>query len=204
MNRRGALMIAVAMMMPGTAFAQTAVSEVHDAVIFGPNLQPLSKTRYLLIYTTPAPEYIALLFAGGNGFLNIPNNGQIPASGLGLNFLVRSRLDFVKNGVAVAVVDAPNKIPLPPESKRMTAGYAASIAAVITDVRRVGDHRCPPRPRETGGKSLACRYKFRDDFGGKGRSTIPAGQAQKSWIARWDRFDIGANSQAYAGYGVLG
>ena len=64
MNRRGALMIAVTLMMSGTAFAQTAVSEVHDAVVFGPNFQPLSKTRYLLIYRTPAPEYIALLFRG--------------------------------------------------------------------------------------------------------------------------------------------
>jgi hypothetical protein len=61
------------------------------------------------------------------------------SNGLDQNFLVRSRDIFVNNGMAVAVVDAPNKRPLSPESERMTAAYKADIAALVSHIRRNPD-----------------------------------------------------------------
>lgn len=135
-----AFVVGFALWFPAPACAQTAISRVYDSTRVLPNFS-FSKTRYLLTYATPAPASVAVLFAGGNGYLNIADDGTIPhmSNGLDQNFLVRTRDIFVRNGVAVAVVDAPNGIPLSPESKRMTADYKADIAALVLHIRRNPD-----------------------------------------------------------------
>lgn len=135
-----ALIVGLALCVPTLASAQPIVSRVYDSTRVLPNFS-FSKTRYLLSYQTPAPASVAVLFAGGNGYLNIGDDGSIPhmANGLDQNFLVRTRDIFVRNGVAAAVVDAPNKIPLSPESARMTADYKADIAALVAHIRQNPD-----------------------------------------------------------------
>jgi len=130
----GALIVGIVMLLPRSGSAE-GVSQVFVSQRILPHFK-FSRTRYLLIYPEPAPDRVALLFAGGDGKLSIPNDGNIPATGLGLNFLVRSRMDFVKNGIAVAVVDAPNDIPLSSETQRMTDAYAQDIEALIQHVRQ--------------------------------------------------------------------
>lgn len=135
-----AAVVGLALFVPAAASAQPIVSQVYDSIRTLPNFS-FSKTRYLLRYQTPAPANVAVLFAGGNGYLNIGDDGSIPqmSNGLDQNFLVRSRDIFVNNGMAVAVVDAPNKRPLSPESERMTAAYKADIAALVSHIRRNPD-----------------------------------------------------------------
>src|SRR5262245_3219514 len=59
------------------------------------------------LYVTPAkPRAAAVLFAGGNGDLQIESGGNLTK--LKGNFLVRSRDLFVENGIAVAVVAPPS------------------------------------------------------------------------------------------------
>lgn len=112
---------------PGTF--QTRVVTVHVGA-------PISWTwiRYLLIMPTgQTPTQAVMLFAGGNGDLNIGDDGSIGTSLAG-NFLVRSRELFASKGLAVAVMDAPNGQPLD-GNIRLSADYAATISAAISDVR---------------------------------------------------------------------
>jgi hypothetical protein len=97
---------------------------------------PISRNwiRYLLITPTgQTPTEAVMLFAGSNGYLNIGYDGSIGTSLAG-NFLVRSRELFASKGLAVAVVDAPNGQPLD-GNIRMSAEYATTISAVISDFR---------------------------------------------------------------------
>jgi hypothetical protein len=129
-----ALILGILILFNGSAGAE-GVTKVYVSERVLPHFK-FSRTQYLLIYAEPAPDRVALLFAGGNGKLNIPIDGNIPPTGLGLNFLVRSRMDFVKDGVAVAVVNVPNGIPLSSEAQRMTDAYAQDIEALIQHVRQ--------------------------------------------------------------------
>lgn len=58
------------------------------------------------VYVAPdKPKASAVLFAGGQGELQITNDGSFGRKG---NFLVRSRNLFAERGIAVAVIDAPS------------------------------------------------------------------------------------------------
>jgi hypothetical protein len=97
---------------------------------------PISRTwiRYLLITPTgQTPTQAVMLFAGGDGYLNIGYDGSI-GTFLAGNFLVRSRELFASKGLAVAVMDAPNGQPLD-GNIRLSANYAATISTAIADVR---------------------------------------------------------------------
>lgn len=136
MKRLFALAVGLALLLPDVASAQL-VNEVRYSLRTLSNPFDTSSTQFLLTYETPAPGHIVLLFAGGNGLVDIHDDGAIPATGLGLNFLIRSRGLFVKNGVAVVVVNAPNKVPLNSESMRLTSDYVADMGTLITNVRSV-------------------------------------------------------------------
>ena len=60
--------------------------------------------RFLLLPAENA-KATAILFAGGDGGIEISPDGGIKRGG---NFLVRSRQIFVANGLAVAVIDTPS------------------------------------------------------------------------------------------------
>lgn len=83
------------------------------------------------------PTVAVMLFAGGNGLLNLQPNGAIGTNLKG-NFLVRSRDRFVQNDLFVAVVDTPNQVAID-GNVRLSAQYAQDIGRVIADVRgRIG------------------------------------------------------------------
>jgi dienelactone hydrolase len=88
------------------------------------------------VYLAPKDAVAAVvLFAGGNGGLQIQPDGKIAA--LYGNFLVRSRQRFVEQGFAVAVVDAPSDRQAPPwlGSFRQTPEHVADVKAVIAWLR---------------------------------------------------------------------
>lgn len=97
-------------------------------------VQPGPTVRYLALHTTGAkPAAGVILFAGGNGVINLGADGSINA--LKLNFLVRSRVKFAEQGLFVAVVDAPGKLPLD-GAIRTSHAYASAMSHVILDVRK--------------------------------------------------------------------
>jgi dienelactone hydrolase len=84
------------------------------------------------VYLAPeAPKAAVILFAGGHGGLQIFPNGSFKW-GEG-NFLVRTRQLFEKNGLSVAVVDAPSDRQAAPflGGFRQTPEHVADIKAVI-------------------------------------------------------------------------
>lgn len=83
------------------------------------------------------PHPVALvLLAGGNGVLQIAPNGSIQSS-LKLNFLIRSRPNFLLSGAALVVaVDAPDDKPQGMDGEfRLSQTHAEDLAKVIEKVK---------------------------------------------------------------------
>lgn len=82
-----------------------------------------------------------ILFAGGKGIVNIPDDGRI---GKNNNFLIRSRGRFAANDLITAVIDAPENLR---EGKglrkgfRVSGDHAADVGAVIKRLRKRGANK---------------------------------------------------------------
>ncbi len=97
-------------------------------------VRPGVTVKYLaLAKPKTTPTNAVMLFAGGNGLLDLQPNGSI-GTNLSGNFLVRSRDRFVEQGLFVAVVDTPNQVAID-GNVRLSAQYAQDMAHVIADVR---------------------------------------------------------------------
>lgn len=109
-------------------------SYMTQVVTVGGGLTRTPWVRYLLITRTgTTPTQAAILFAGGDGLLSLSFTGAITTD-LAQNFLVRSRYLFVDDGIATAVVDAPNGQAMD-GNVRLSASYAQLMSQVVADVR---------------------------------------------------------------------
>ena len=95
-------------------------------------VRPGVTVKYLALSPKNRPRDAVILFAGGNGLLNLQPNGSI--GNLSGNFLVRSRDRFVQQNLFVAVVDTPNQVAID-GNVRLSAQYAEDMSHVIADVR---------------------------------------------------------------------
>lgn len=95
----------------------------------------LGVTQRMIILQPPNPKAAVILIPGGHGGLQILPSGAMKW-GEG-NFLVRTRQQFVYQGLVVAVVDAPSDRQVPPflNRFRQTPDHAADIKAIIAWVR---------------------------------------------------------------------
>lgn len=117
-------------LLPGMLHAAAAESIVRD--IEG---RPGTFTRVLIVKPEKTLATV-ILFAGGNGILNIAPDGTIGSGG---NFLVRSRASFVRHQLMAVVIDAPSdRLPSPGLGSgfRKSAAHAQDIAAVIAFLRQ--------------------------------------------------------------------
>ncbi|HZO44342.1 MAG TPA: hypothetical protein VFB68_00525 [Xanthobacteraceae bacterium] len=97
-------------------------------------VRPGVTIKYLaLVQPKTTPRAAVILYAGGNGLLDLQPNGAIK-SNLSGNFLVRSRDLFVQRSLFVAVVDTPNQVAID-GNVRLSAQYAQDNAHMIADVR---------------------------------------------------------------------
>lgn len=87
-------------------------------------------TQRILLLETDNAKASVILFAGGDGGIQIAPDGSIRRSG---NFLVRSRDLFAAQGLNVAVIDAPSDRQQTPYlgGFRQTAEHATDVKAVI-------------------------------------------------------------------------
>ena len=116
------------------SLAQLAFGETTSRVIDIPT-RPGVTQRF--IFLSPAkPTAAVILFAGGEGGLQISPDGEMKW-GKG-NFLVRTRRQFADQGVAVAVVDAPSDRQRYPflGGFRQTPEHVTDIKAVIAWLRQ--------------------------------------------------------------------
>jgi dienelactone hydrolase len=108
---------------------QSSLAQVSQKVVDIPT-RPSVTQRF--VYLAPeSPKAAVILFAGGHGGLQIFPNGSFKW-GEG-NFLVRTRQLFAKNGLSVAVVDAPSDRQAAPflGGFRQKPEHVADIKAVI-------------------------------------------------------------------------
>ena len=90
----------------------------------------------LLVLSPPSPKASVVLFAGGNGGLQIGADGRL-GWGAG-NFLVRTRALFAAHDLLVAVIDAPSDKQQPPflGGHRQRPDHVADVRAVIAWLRK--------------------------------------------------------------------
>lgn len=127
---------AVAIMLAAGVVLPAGAQQTADPVVVDLPTRPGVTQRYLAIPPSGRPKAVVVLFAGGNGLLNIDDAQEI--RGLRGNFLVRSRDLFRDRGLYVAVMDAPSdqKGPDGMGSFRTARDHAVDIGAVIADVRK--------------------------------------------------------------------
>ncbi|WP_244923041.1 alpha/beta hydrolase [Paraburkholderia silvatlantica] len=134
-HRRRAAPLSAALTLAFVPAASSLLAHAQNApkVVDIP-ARPGVTQRFLFIAPT-APKAAAILYAGGHGGLQLDPQGNF---GWGANnFLVRSRMLFVDDGVAVAVVDAPSDRRSPPylDGFRHTPEHAGDARAVIAWLR---------------------------------------------------------------------
>src|SRR5262249_55139885 len=120
-----ALGAAVAVVLLGAAGARAEDIKTIPA-------RPGVTQSFLLLRRVEKPVATLILFAGGNGALNL-SSGQL--AGLGGNFLVRNRGRFAEYGFMVAVPDAPSDHTSGLTRFRSTAEHAADVRALIAALR---------------------------------------------------------------------
>lgn len=92
-------------------------------------------TQRILVITPEKPKAAVILFAGGNGGIQIQPDGRILRGG---NFLVRSRQLFADQDFTTVVIDAPSDRQSYPylSGSRQTAEHVADVKAVMAWLRQ--------------------------------------------------------------------
>lgn len=115
-----AVVLAATLLLPACACAQELVEIAPRPGV----------TQSFFIPRADAPKALALLYSGGNGDIHLRLEGGRPAFQEG-NFLLRSRGDFIRNGIVPVIVDVPSDSP-----QGVSDAYRRSDAQV-TDARAV-------------------------------------------------------------------
>ncbi|MBX3651271.1 MAG: alpha/beta hydrolase [Burkholderiales bacterium] len=92
-------------------------------------------TQRILVIKPDKPLAAVVLFAGGNGNIQLQDDGSIARGG---NFLVRSRELFAAEGLLTVVIDVPSDKKSHPylSGNRQTAEHVADVKAVIAWLRQ--------------------------------------------------------------------
>jgi len=123
----GGLLIAL-LAVPANAQLRTEVVTVP--------VRPGVTMKYLEIKGSEPPRATAILFAGGNGKLDLRPSGAI-GTDLSLNFLIRAREIFARMGLAVAALDVASDLHSNGMNGdiRLSAQHAQDVARVIAVVK---------------------------------------------------------------------
>lgn len=122
----GLLALALSILAPVPAASAEEVVEIKT--------RPGVTVKFILRGARAGNPPIAILFAGGQGVIDLDNwDGSGNPTG---NFLVRTRKHWVKHNLLVAVPDAPSDMQGGMALWRTSADHAADIRAVIAALRR--------------------------------------------------------------------
>jgi len=123
-----AAMLSLAISVPAAAQPKTEVVTV--------SARPGVTIKYLEVLPADPPKTAVVLMAGGKGVLGLRNSGEI-STDLNLNFLMRTREQFAREGVAVAAVDvASDQMAGLNGDIRLSAAHAQDITKVMAVVRK--------------------------------------------------------------------
>lgn len=123
--------LSLAISVPAAAQLKTEVVTV--------DVRPGVTMKYIKILAGERPKVAVVLMAGGKGVLGLRASGEI-STDLNLNFLMRTREQFAREGMAVAALDvASDQMGGLNGDIRLSAAHAQDIGKVIADVRRRHD-----------------------------------------------------------------
>ncbi len=126
----GAAVALLGVLLAGPALAQARTEVVAVDV------RPGVTMKYLEIRGSEAPKATVALFAGGNGVLDLQPSGKI-GTDLSLNFLIRSRELFARQGLAVAALDvASDRRSGMNGDIRLSVQHAQDVARVIAVLKK--------------------------------------------------------------------
>jgi len=147
-------------------------------------------TERMLVLAPEKPTAIVLLLTGGSGHVVIRGDGEVPRAE---NFLVRTREQFLQQGFAVLVLDAPSDRPRPVflgNAFRDSADHMQDLGAAVQWARQkfgkpvwlVGTSRGTQSAAHAGevlagaarpdGLVLTSTIMARTPRGGEGRSVV--------------------------------
>jgi hypothetical protein len=129
--------------IPAIAIASLVVlplaSPAHaqrDTEVVTVDVRPGTTMKYLSIAAGGQPKAAVILLAGGKGVLSLSPSGAI-GTDLRLNFLIRTRSDFARQGLYVAALDAASDQQDGLNGAiRLAPQHAQDIAKVIADVSK--------------------------------------------------------------------
>jgi hypothetical protein len=113
-----------------------SASALADELVTLPTREGITQSYLLATPASAAPLAAAILFPGGGGNINLRAEGGQLKFGPN-NFLVRTRGEFARHGIAAAVVDAPSD-----QQSGMSDGFrsgsdhAKDIGVVLADVKK--------------------------------------------------------------------
>jgi hypothetical protein len=117
-----------------SAFAQQPPGQLKTEVV-SVEVRPGVTMKYLGVVAEGRPNAAVILLAGGKGALKLGPSGAIN-SDLGLNFLIRSRQHFAREGLYVAALDAASDFQDGMNGVvRLSQQHATDIGRVIADVK---------------------------------------------------------------------
>jgi hypothetical protein len=115
---------------PNPAAAELATKLVSVSVRPGVSMQ------YLEIVASERPRAVVVLMAGGKGVLGLRPSGEI-STDLKLNFLMRARDQFAREGMVVAALDvASDQMAGLNGDIRLSGRHAQDIVKIIADLRK--------------------------------------------------------------------
>jgi len=116
------------------AFLSYAVAQ-SNADVVNVDVRPGVTMRYVTVSSAGPAKAAVILLAGGKGALKLSPSGSF--GDLSLNFLIRSRDQFARQGLAVVALDAPSDHLVGMNGKiRMSAEYAQDVGKVIAEVKK--------------------------------------------------------------------
>jgi hypothetical protein len=132
----GTIAVAVAAAMPLALPSAPAVAQLTSEVVTV-RVRPGVTMQYLETRGSKRPRAVVILFAGGSGVLALQPSGKI-GTDLALNFLIRSRELFAREGLAVAALDVASDLRRSGMNGdiRLSAQHAQDVAHVIADLRK--------------------------------------------------------------------
>src|SRR6266850_2297459 len=132
----GARILALAFLIRWLCGFPDAVLAQQEIVTL--STRPGVTQSYFLTSIPKDLQAMAVLFPGSGGLINLRSENGQPKFGQG-NFLVRSRAEFVKRGVAAAIIDAPSDQQSGwgmSDEFRLSDAHFTDISAVIDDLSK--------------------------------------------------------------------
>jgi hypothetical protein len=118
------------------ACAAAPAQEIGRGIVTIPTRPGVTQSFFVAGMGDVKPRAVALIYNGGHGLLQLRMEGGQPKFNGG-NFLIRSRRDFIRNGVLPVMVEVPSdeRTGLP-DGYRRSDKQVADTRAVLAEVRK--------------------------------------------------------------------